>query len=285
MRGARVRTIEREAELRAQRRLAIAADMQAWRERAARSGQTAEETRRRIASVTAERAALLEAPDTFLSERRRLVAEIESAETQRRAAADALALGEAALAEADRQARAALEGLAAARETRAAAEARREAARQRVTDVARQIEEGLETSLDRLGSLAGLKPGDEPPEQAEVERRLAALKAERERLGAVNLRAEDELAEVKGKARRADHRARRSQRGGQAASPGDRGAQPRRARAPAGCLRDRQRGSFSGSSPCCSVAARQNSSWSMPTIRSMRGSRSSPARRARRRRS
>ncbi len=115
------------------------------------------------------------------------------------AAADALALGEAALAEADRQARAALEGLSAARETRAAAEARREAARQRVADVARQIEEGLETSLDRLGSLAGLKPGDTPPEQAEVERRLAGLKAERERLGAVNLRAEDELAEVKGK--------------------------------------------------------------------------------------
>lgn len=196
---ARVQTLRREAELRAQRRQAIAADMQAWRERAARSGQTAEETRRRIETVSTERAALLEAPDTFLTERRRLLAEIESAEAQRRAAADALALGEAALAEADRQARAALEGLSAARETRAAAEARREAARQRVADVARQIEEGLETSLDRLGSLAGLKPGDTPPEQAEVERRLAGLKAERERLGAVNLRAEDELAEVKGK--------------------------------------------------------------------------------------
>ncbi|OYW97543.1 MAG: chromosome segregation protein SMC [Bosea sp. 32-68-6] len=171
----------------------------AWRERAARSGQTAGETRRRIEMVTAERAALLEAPDTFLSERRRLVAQIEEAETQRRAAADRLAQGEAALAEADRQARIALEGLAGARETRAAAEAKREAARQRVADVARQIEEGLETSLDRLATLAGLKAGDSPPAQEEVERRLAGLKAERERLGAVNLRAEDELTEIRGK--------------------------------------------------------------------------------------
>ncbi len=196
---ARVQTLKREAELRAQRRQAIAADTGAWRERAARSGQTAEETRRRIGTVTAERAALLEAPDTFLSERRRLVAEIEEAETQRRAAADRLAQGEAALAEADRQARIALEGLAGARETRAAAEAKREAARQRVADVARQIEEGLETSLDRLATVAGLKAGDTPPAQEEVERRLAGLKAERERLGAVNLRAEDELTEIRGK--------------------------------------------------------------------------------------
>ena len=196
---ARVQTLKREAELRAQRRQAIAADTGAWRERAARSSQTAEETRRRIETVTAERAALLEAPDTFLSERRRLVAEIEEAETQRRAAADRLAQGEAALAEADRQARIALEGLAGARETRAAAEAKREAARQRVADVARQIEEGLETSLDRLATVAGLKAGDTPPAQEEVERRLAGLKAERERLGAVNLRAEDELTEIRGK--------------------------------------------------------------------------------------
>ncbi|MFA6967035.1 chromosome segregation SMC family protein [Bosea sp. (in: a-proteobacteria)] len=196
---ARVQTLSREAELRASRRSAIAADVKAWRERAATSGQTAEETRRRIETVDAEQKALLEAPDTFLTQRRSLVAEIESAETQRREAADRLALGEAALAEADRQARIALEGLSGAREIRAAAEAKLEAARQRVADVTRQIEDGLETSLDKLGALAGLKVGETPPDQDGVERRLAGLKAERERLGAVNLRAEDELTEIKAK--------------------------------------------------------------------------------------
>jgi chromosome segregation protein len=196
---ARVQTLAREADLRSRRRAAIAGDIKAWQERSATSLQTAQETRRRIAAVSAEQKTLLDAPDTFLTERRRIVAEIEAAEIARRGAADRLATGEAALAEADRQARAALEGLAGAREVRASTEARLEAARQRVADVARQIEDGLETTLAGLQELTGLKPGAGMPEQEGVERRLGGLKAERERLGAVNLRAEDELTEVKAK--------------------------------------------------------------------------------------
>lgn len=194
---ARVQTLAREAEMRARRRAAIAADIVAWKERAAASLQTADETRRRIAAADAEQKSLLEAPDTFLSERRRLVAEIEQAELARREAADQLALGEAALAEADRQARLALEGLSGARERRASAEARLEAARQRVADVTREISDRLETGIEGVLGLAGLKPGDTLPEPDAVERRLANLRGERERLGAVNLRAEDELAETK----------------------------------------------------------------------------------------
>jgi chromosome segregation protein len=196
---ARVQTLSREAELRTSRREAIARDIAAWRQRAATASQTAEQTRQRIEAVTTERTLLEEAPDTFLVERRRLVGEIETAEGARKVAADALAAGETALAEADRQARAALEGLSAVREARASAEARLEAARQRLADVIRQIEDGLEVALAGLQGLTGLKPGDEAPPQDEVERRLGGLKAERERLGAVNLRAEDELTEVKGK--------------------------------------------------------------------------------------
>lgn len=196
---ARVQTLSREAQLRAQRRAAIAGDVAAWRERAASSGQTAAETQRRIATVIAEQTGLREAPDSFLTERRRLLAEIESAESARRAAADRLATGEAALAEADRQARSALEALSGAREIRAAAEAKLEAARQRLADVTRQIADGFETGLDGLAALTGLKAGESLPEPEGVERRLSGLRAERERLGAVNLRAEDELAEVKAK--------------------------------------------------------------------------------------
>lgn len=194
---AHVQTLAREAEMRARRRAAIAADIAAWKERAAASLQTAEETRRRIDAAGAEQKTLLEAPDTFLTERHRLVAGIEQAEVARREAADKLALGEAALAEADRQARLALEGLSGARERRASAEARLEAARQRVADVTREISDRLETGIEGVLGLAGLKPGDTLPEPDAVERRLANLKGERERLGAVNLRAEDELTETK----------------------------------------------------------------------------------------
>ncbi|MCV9939643.1 AAA family ATPase [Boseaceae bacterium BT-24-1] len=196
---ARVQTQGREAELRGRRREAIAGDLHAWRERAATNEQSAADTRRRIETTAAEHKALLEAPDTFLVERRRLLAEIETAEGNRRGAADRLAAGEVSQAEADRQARAALEGLAAAREGRASAEARLEAGRQRLADVVRQIVDGLETEVANLHQIAGLKVGDAPPEAEDVERRLGGLKAERERLGAVNLRADDELSEVQGK--------------------------------------------------------------------------------------
>ena len=196
---ARVQTLAREVELRSRRRAGIAADIKAWTERAAASRHSSEETARRIAAARAEQRTLLEAPDTFLTERRRLLAEIEQAETARREAADKLAAGETTLAEADRQARIALEGLSGARERRASADARLEAARQRVADITRQTEDGLDTHLDGLQSIAGIKSGDALPEPEAVERRLANLKGERERLGAVNLRAEDELTEVKAK--------------------------------------------------------------------------------------
>ncbi len=196
---ARVQTLASETVLRSRRREAIAKEIAAWRERAEVSRQTAEETRRRIATAETEQKALLEAPDTFLAEKRRLLAEIEQAEAARREAADKLAAGEAALAHADREARLALEALAGAREIRAAAEAKLEAARQRVADVTRQIEDGLETGLAGLQDAAGLAAGAALPDASAVEQRLAGLKGERERLGAVNLRAEDELGEIKGK--------------------------------------------------------------------------------------
>ena len=196
---ASVQTLAREADLRERRRGAIAAEIEAWRKRAGESEQIAAETRRRIAETTAEQQRLAAEPDSFLVEKRRLTAEIEAADGARRDHAERLAAGEAAHAEADRRARIALEALAGARETRAAAEARREAAMQRLAVIVRQIGETLDTDLPGLARLAALKPGQGLPEHPEIDRRLSDLKAERERLGAVNLRAEEELADVQGR--------------------------------------------------------------------------------------
>ncbi len=131
--------------------------------------------------------------------RRELVALIEEADGRRKAAADALAEAEGRQVAADRQAREALEALASAREARAGAEARVEAAKARLDDLSRAIAETLETTPAALHELAGLRPGDDLPPQGETERRLAGLKADRERLGAVNLRAAEELTEIDAK--------------------------------------------------------------------------------------
>ena len=193
---AQAQALAREAEL-AQRRLqAIVAERAGWAER--REGAAAQITtlEGRVQEARAERLSLADAPQAFAEKRVALISEIEVAEAARRAAADRLAQAENALAAADRDARAALEATGAAREEAARAEERFEGAKRRLADVAREIREMLEVDPDAVGELAEIKPGTELPETAEVEGRLDRLRRERERLGAVNLRAEEELNEV-----------------------------------------------------------------------------------------
>ena len=144
----------------------------------------------------AERAALDDAPAAFAEKRRALIGEIEAAEAARRGAADELAAAETALAEADRDARAALEAMSLAREEAARAEERFEGAKRRRADVAREIRDVLEIAPEEAAGLAEIKPGAPLADLAEIEATLDRLRRERERLGAVNLRAEEELREV-----------------------------------------------------------------------------------------
>jgi chromosome segregation protein len=183
----------------ARRREAIAGDIGLWSERAERAGAAVAELETRLARLQSERKALIEAPDAFILRRRALLSQIEDAEAKRQDAADRLAEAETALAEADRAARATLEALSSAREARAASEARREAVAQRLSDLTRSIADNLDTTPAGLPELAGLKPGAPLPEAADVDQRLGNLKADRERLGAVNLRAEEELGEIEEK--------------------------------------------------------------------------------------
>ncbi len=186
----------REAELAESRRKAIALEIGNWSERAENARAALEDVDERVAAAREELETLREAPDDFHMRRRRLEGEIEQAEAARRAAADRLAEGETAQAETDRAAREALAALSSARESAAAAQARRDALQARLTELDRAIRDNLETTPDGLYQLAGLEPGAEPPPAGDVEDRLLILRHDRERLGAVNLRAEDELREI-----------------------------------------------------------------------------------------
>ncbi len=188
-----------EADLRRRRREAIFADIRTWTERASRAAAAAIDLGERQERARAEHQTHLEAPDTYLVRRRALLSEIEAAETKRKDAADHLADGETKLAETDRAARAALEALAAAREARAGSQARREAAVKRLAEITHAIAENLDTTPAGLVELAGLKDDAVLPGAQEIETRLHSLKGDRERLGAVNLRADEELAELEGK--------------------------------------------------------------------------------------
>jgi len=188
--------ILREAELADRRLQSIAGEVAGWTERLTGARNQIATLDQRTGDARRERAELENAPQIFAEKRSALITEIEGAEATRRVAADRLAEGETALAEADRDQRAALEAASAAREELARAEERFEAAKRRLSDVGREIREVLEIEPDGLIELAGLKPDAALPETADIEATLERLRRERERLGAVNLRAEEELREV-----------------------------------------------------------------------------------------
>ena len=193
---AAAQAIARETAARAARRTVIAAEHSSWHERRDRAQGRIAELAERRAEAERERATLADAPTDFARARRALADEHAEAELARKEAADALALAETALADADRAARQALEAMSAAREQRAASEERLEGARVREEELKHAILSELDCEPAGLAALADHKAEKPLPGGVEVERRLENLRQERERLGAVNLRADDELVEV-----------------------------------------------------------------------------------------
>jgi chromosome segregation protein len=193
---AEAQALAREAELADRRVQAIIAERHQWQQRKAGAASQLATIDARISEVKAERAELEDAPAVFAEKRSAVITEIEHAENDRRVAADALAAAESAMAETDRAAKISLEALSSAREACARAEERAESARRRLADVEREIHDMLEVEPKAVAALAEIEPGAELPPLGEIEENLEKLRRDRERLGAVNLRAEEELGEV-----------------------------------------------------------------------------------------
>ncbi|HXZ46576.1 MAG TPA: chromosome segregation protein SMC, partial [Pseudolabrys sp.] len=188
--------IVREAELADRRLTTLAADKTGWLERQQGARNQIATLEQRIAEARRDRTELENAPQLFAQKRSALLTEVQNAEAARRACADRLQEAENALAQADRDARTALEAASAAREELARAEERFEGAKRRLTDVGREIRDMLEVEPAAVAELAEIGPTDPLPDLSDIEERLERLRRERERLGAVNLRAEEELRGV-----------------------------------------------------------------------------------------
>jgi chromosome segregation protein len=193
---AEAQALAREAELADRRVQAILAERSEWQNRKQSAASQVATIEARVTEVTAERAELENAPAIFAQKRRALINEIESAESARRVAADALAAAESVMAETDRSAKISLEALSSAREACARAEERMDGTKRRLADIEREIHDMLEVEPHAVAALAEIEPGAELPPLAEIEENLEKLRRDRERLGAVNLRAEEELREV-----------------------------------------------------------------------------------------
>ena len=185
--------LERERRLRSERLAGVQAEGRRWTARKASAEQHIATLEARRTETTAELAQLAELPFQIDKQRQGLLVELERAESARRAAADMLAAADTTQRTAAQALRAAQTAVTTARETRARVEAKLEGARARRTEEARRIREILGVAPDDCLALAEVRPGTALPGVAEVDRNLSRLKSDRERLGGVNLQAEDEL--------------------------------------------------------------------------------------------
>jgi len=188
--------LRREAEARTRRLDAIGTERSNWLVRAENASTQIASLGERKAEAEAERERLADAPDEIDAKRRALLSQLTEAETLRKAASDRLQEAENRQAEFDKAATSAIQSLAEARETRVRAEERLTAADERRLEVEARIQETLNTPPHLVIRHTGLEADDPMPEMAEIERQLDRLKIERERLGAVNLRAEEEQKEL-----------------------------------------------------------------------------------------
>ncbi|HUO89705.1 MAG TPA: chromosome segregation protein SMC [Rhizomicrobium sp.] len=187
--------LKREGESRTRRLAAIADERQRWDERRGAAAAHIEELEGRRSELSAELAAAEALPDAIAARRNSLLDAIAEADAARAAAADARAAAESVLADADKAAKNADAALSAAREERARAQALMEASDSRIEELRTRIRDELEAAPDELPERAEIKDGEELPPLEQAEKRVEKLKQEREQLGGVNLRAEEEATE------------------------------------------------------------------------------------------
>jgi chromosome segregation protein len=188
--------LKRESEVREQRLAAIAGDAARWEARRNAAAKQIAELTRRHGELEAELAKAERLPEEIAEKRVSLLDAIAKAEAARKEAGDARAEGEQQLAEADKHSKSAEAMLSAAREERARAQALSESAAQRIEELRTRIRDEIESAPEELRERAEIRDDEELPPLDQAEKRVERLKQEREQLGGVNLRAEDEASEL-----------------------------------------------------------------------------------------
>jgi chromosome segregation protein len=192
----RLGSIERDRQIRAERIRHVNADIARWKGRQESAEQQVQALEARLAETRSEIEANANLPDRIAAQRETLLSALSHADEDRKSAADALASAEAALRVATEKLRAAQSEVSSAREANARIETRLENARQRRQEASRHIRETFEVAPEDCLAIAAVSEFTTIPPLAEVEKQLARLKADRERLGGVNLQADEDLAEV-----------------------------------------------------------------------------------------
>jgi chromosome segregation protein len=172
-----------------------------WLKRSESAAKRIEQLARDDADARLGLLAARDAPAIIDKRRAALLDDLAIAEARRAKSADALDQGEAAKGEADRAARAADAAASAAREHRAAVTARLDAARERLLEIAARVRETARVEPEALGDILAAEAhsrsgGPVSADPDAIDQRLYQLERDRDAIGPVNLRAEEEAAEL-----------------------------------------------------------------------------------------
>jgi chromosome segregation protein len=187
--------LRREGEARLKRSQEVIKEISGWRHRLNTAEKRMGELAERKESSEEELIEAGAAPEEISAKREELTEAIEAAEERRRTAADALAEAEGALREAEHGERDAERLAGEAREARARSEARADAARETVAYAAERIREKQNMTPEELLERLAVDP-TKMPDVGAIEADVNRLKRQRDSLGAVNLRAEEDAKEV-----------------------------------------------------------------------------------------
>ena len=178
------------------RRIKIIEDKSSWESRVDRSKVQINELDQRTESIKTFIIELEKRPDEIETKKRELLTQLKTSENARQEAADKLASAEKLTLEKDSELKLAQELMSGAREGRVRIEANLENTLTSRADLIQSILEKFECPPQGMLDKIEVKNQENLPELDALERRLERLKVERERLGAVNLRADIELQEL-----------------------------------------------------------------------------------------
>lgn len=195
----RLGNFETAARMRESRLGQLARDSQSWQRRRDGALEQLATLKQRSAEVAAQLETVSETPDGFAARRLQLEDQIEQAREDHKASSDSLNVAQTGWRDADRALKTASDALANARIELTRIEERAKGFIAQRQQIERQIEETLNIPASKTLEASGIRAEEALPAENAIEQKVDRLKAERERLGGVNLSAEKEAVEVQEK--------------------------------------------------------------------------------------
>ena len=186
----------RARQVRRERQSGLREELVRWTTRQTAASAQVDTLRARLPDLRAEMATLADLPGLVADQRQKLMNELADVERARTEAADQFQRADTSFKQAVAALKKAQAEVGHNREGRARLEAKLEAARVRRSEDVRKAREALDMDPEACLALAEVAPETPLPSPIDLDRQLTRLKGDRERLGGVNLQADDELEAI-----------------------------------------------------------------------------------------